>query len=421
MALLIGAVADDFTGATDLANTLVQSGLRTVQVIGVPQETVDLAETEAVVVALKSRTAPVAVAVSESLAATDWLIAQGARQVLSKYCSTFDSTPKGNIGPIADAMMHRLGTDFALVCPAFPGAGRTIYQGHLFVLDKLLGDSPMKDHPLTPMRDSDLIRLMAAQSNHAVGLIDLATVRKGADAILSRIAALKSEGKRYGVSDVVDDADLLTIGRVAQTHTLVTGGSGIAMGLPAAWRSAIGDTEPETPVLPTVSGRTLVLAGSCSAATREQIRNVPTDWPKKQIDAEDALENTGLVDDLMDWLSACPADLPCLIYSSADPDSVARAQAKHGVEAAGAALEAVMGAVAKKATAHGFGRLIVAGGETSGAVVSALNVSTLRIGPQIAVGVPWCEARDGPHVALALKSGNFGGPTFFTDALDMFG
>ncbi len=421
MSILIGAVADDFTGATDLANTLVRAGLRTVQLIGVPGDDVDTGDAQAVVVALKSRTAPTSEAVADSLAATDWLRRRGAKQVLSKYCSTFDSTAQGNIGPIADAMMDRLDTDFALVCPAFPATGRTIYKGQLFVGDQLLSDSPMKDHPLTPMRNSDLVQLMAEQSQYDVGLIPWDTVRAGADAIRARIDTLRGDGKRYGVIDVIEDGDLMTIGEVAQGHTLITGGSGIALGLPDAWRAtgAVGDAQE--PTLPPSQGRALILAGSCSAATREQIFRLPKEWPRRQVTAQEILDTPDLADTLHAWINEQAADVPSVIYSSADPSVVAQVQEQHGTLQAGEVIEKLMGQVAARQTESGVGRLIVAGGETSGAVVSALGVTALRIGPQIAPGVPWCETLDGPNLALALKSGNFGGPDFFADALAMLG
>lgn len=421
MSILIGAVADDFTGATDLANTLVRAGLRTVQLLGVPGPQVDTGDAQAVVVALKSRTSAVSQAVAESLAATEWLRARGAQQVLSKYCSTFDSTPEGNIGPIADAMMDHLGAAFALVCPAFPGAGRTIYKGHLFVGDQLLSDSPMKDHPLTPMTDSDLVRLMGVQSRYDAGLIPLDVVRQGPEAINQRIDALKGQGKRYGVIDVVEDSDLMIIGTVAQGHVLITGGSGIALGLPEAWRRTGLAGAGVEPTLPPSRGRALILAGSCSAATREQLSRLPGDWAHKQISAKDIVSDAQLAASLTDWVLSQDADIPCVISSSADPEDVAQAQKVHGRAQAGEMIETLMGTIAARLTGQDVGRLIVAGGETSGAVVSALGTRALRIGPQIAPGVPWCETLDGPKLALALKSGNFGGPDFFADALAQLG
>lgn len=416
MALLLGAIADDFTGATDLANTLVKEGMRVVQVIGVPDATTDIGDAQAVVVALKSRTAPMDEAVSQSLAALNWLRNKGAQQFFSKYCSTFDSTPSGNIGPIADALMDALGTEFAFVCPAFPANGRTIYQGHLFVGPDLLSESSMKDHPLTPMRDASLIRLMQGQTDKSVGLIPLDAVRTGAQAINDQVHRLCRDNVRYGVIDALTDDDLRLIGTAAADHTLITGGSGAATGLPENYRSAglLGDVV--APVAPSVAGRELVLAGSCSTATRGQIAHAAAHWPTAKVDVEKIAAGGDVVSDLTDWALSQPADTPVLIYASADPDEVAATQAKYGLQQAGEMVENVMGGLATRLRDAGFGRLVVAGGETSGAVVTALNIRVLRIGPEIAPGVPWTEALGEKPLALALKSGNFGEEDFFEEA-----
>ncbi|MEV8467265.1 3-oxo-tetronate kinase [Fluviibacterium sp. DFM31] len=416
MTVVLGAIADDFTGATDLANTLVKEGMRVVQVIGVPDADTDVGDAQAVVVALKSRTAPVDQAVSQSLQALDWLRGQGAEQILFKYCSTFDSTEHGNIGPVTDALRAALDTDFALVCPAFPANGRTIYQGHLFVGDQLLSDSPMKNHPLTPMRDANLLRLMDAQSTGRAGLIGLGDVMAGPEAILARIEALRQAGIHHGVADAVRDEDLRAIGRAAARHVLVTGGSGIAMGLPDNLR-AQGRLDPAAPtVTPGVAGRAVVLAGSCSEATRGQIAAVRDLWPVRKLDVDRIAAGQDVVGEMLDWACAQPDGAPILIYGSADPEEVRRTQAKYGVTRAGEMVEDALGRIATGLHAAGFARMVVAGGETSGAVVSALGVTALRIGPEIATGVPWTEAVGGTPLALALKSGNFGGPAFFDDA-----
>lgn len=416
MTLVIGAIADDPTGATDLASTLVNEGVRTAQVLGIPSEGADLGDAEAVVVALKSRSAPVEDAVSASLKALHWLRARSARQILFKYCSTFDSTPKGNIGPVADALADALETDFALICPSFPENARTVYQGHLFVGDQLLSDSPMKVHPLTPMRESSLIRLMQAQSTKRVGLVPLSVVRAGLRAIAERIAKLRMAGFAYGVADAIDDSDLRAVGRAAADHALVTGGSGVARGLPASFRAAGLLSEPQPPRLPSVAGRAVVLAGSCSAATRAQIARVRHAWPTRRIEVEEIFSNPALADEITAWAEAQSEASPVLIFASADPDDVLRTQTRYGRERSGEAIEAMLGSLAVKLRDVGFRRIVVAGGETSGAVVSALGIKSLRIGPPIAPGVPWCEA---DRLALALKSGNFGGETFFADAFKM--
>ena len=422
MPILLGAIADDFTGATDLANTLVRQGMRTVQTIGVPADGLDLGDADAVVVALKSRTAPVADAVAASRAALAWLQAQGARQCFFKYCSTFDSTPAGNIGPVADALLDALGDDFALVCPAFPANGRTVYQGHLFVGDRLLAESSMKDHPLTPMRDSDLVRLMQAQAKRRVGLVPHATVAAGADATRAAFDALRDAGCGYGVGDAVSDADLLTLGRAAAGHRLVTGGSGVALGLPANFRDAGLLGAPTPAALPRAAGPGAVIAGSCSEATRGQVAHVlAAGWPGFRLEVDRLAAGAPVVAEALAWSRTQGAEQPLLVYASADPAEVARTQAAHGRERAGLLVEEALGAIAYGLVDAGWRRLVVAGGETSGAVVSALGVRGLRIGPEIDPGVPWTESLDAPHLALALKSGNFGAPDFFARALAQLG
>lgn len=419
MSVVLGAIADDFTGATDLANTLVKQGVRVTQVIGVPAAGLRVTDADAVVVALKSRSAPADQAVSMSLKALAWLRAQGVEQVVFKYCSTFDSTAEGNIGPVADALMAQLRTDFAFVCPAFPENGRTIYMGHLFVGDQLLSDSSMKDHPLTPMRESSLLRLMGAQADRLVGLVPYEVVRRGADAIAEAVASLRAEGFAYGVVDAIVDEDMWAIGRAADSHKLVTGGSAVALALPENLRQQGRLAESEPPRFPEIRGRPLVLAGSCSQATRGQIAAVLESWPNQKISVDDEAAGIDVPAQISAWAEGTPDDTPVLIYSSADPGELADVQARHGAAAAGTMLEQTFGEIAKKLVASGFRRLVVAGGETSGAVVSALGIEALRIGPEIDPGVPWTETIGAPHIALALKSGNFGGTAFFRKAFDL--
>jgi 3-dehydrotetronate 4-kinase len=419
MTILLGAVADDFTGATDLASMLVTRGMRTLQTIGVPDAGLDTGDAEAVIVALKSRTSPVRQAVDQSLDALSWLRGRGARQLLFKYCSTFDSTADGNIGPVADALMDALKTDFAYVCPAFPTNRRTIYQGHLFVGDQLLSDSPMKDHPLTPMHDSSLVRLMAAQTKRKVGLVPWHTVMSGKAGIAKAIDGLRASGVAYGVADAITDDDLEALGAAAMDHALITGGSGIALALPENFRRQGLIGAAADPALPDCPGRAAVLAGSCSQATRGQVARARAGWPNRKIDANRVAAGGPVAREIVDWAAAQPADTPVLIYSSADPDEVAAIQARYGRDRAGAMLEETMGAIAKGLIVAGVRQLVVAGGETAGAVVSALGVTALRIGPEIDPGVPWTEAPGTPRLALALKSGNFGGEDFFAKALNM--
>lgn len=417
--MLLGCIADDFTGATDLANTLVKGGMNTVQSIGVPAPGMDIGETDAIVIALKSRTNPAADAIGESLAALAWLRAQGAKQILFKYCSTFDSTDQGNIGPVADALADALKTDFTIACPAFPEAGRSIYKGYLFVGDVLLNESGMENHPLNPMTDANLVRVLARQTPHKVELVDYATVNKGAGAIRARYDELRLAGVRHAIVDAQFDRDLMEIGAASSDMALITGGSGIAMGLPDNFRAQGFLVDQYAPALPGIVGRAAVIAGSCSKMTRAQIAHTREQWPSYIIDPRAIAGGDDVAAAVLGWAGAQSESAPILIYSSADPDVVAAIQSEYGRERAGEMVEDTMGMVARGLLDMGVNRLVVAGGETSGAVVKALDVRALRIGPEIDPGVPWTEAIGGVPLALALKSGNFGAEDFFEKSLGM--
>lgn len=419
MTILLGCIADDFTGATDIANTLVARGMRTVQTIGVPATGDPLERADAAVVALKSRTAPVDRAVADSLAALRWLQEQDARQIVFKYCSTFDSTERGNIGPVADAVLDALGEHFALVCPAFPATGRTVFQGHLFVNGALLSESPMRDHPLTPMTDPNLVRFLGRQTTHSVGLIPYEAVRNGPESITAACTSLQETGIRYGVVDAVTDEDLTAIGAAAASYRVVTGASGIAFGLPENFRKTGALGQAVSPALPSVRGRAAVIAGSCSTATRAQVALASQQWPALVIDARRLADGSYRPEDALGWFREQDPGTPVLIYSSAAPDAVAAVQQELGRERAGQIIEQAFGGIARGLVEQGVRRLVVAGGETAGAVVSALGVKALRIGPQIDPGVPWTETIGAPSLALALKSGNFGAEDFFPRSLAM--
>ncbi len=421
--MLLGCIADDLTGATDLALMLTRAGMRTVQVMAPPGAGAKLDGFDAVVVALKTRTCPVAEAVAQSLAAADALLARGARQLLFKVCSTFDSTDAGNIGPVADALLARLDADLALVCPAFPTNKRTVYMGQLFVGEQPLAESPMQDHPLTPMRDSNLVRVLARQTRRKVGLVPFATVAEGPDAIRAALAAARARGESYVVVDAITDRNLIDMGAAAADMRLVVGGSGVALGLPANFvAQGLMQKAAASPTLRARAGRMAVLAGSCSAATRGQIAaaraaGIPA-LPVDPVALAAAANPDAAAAAIVAWALTQPAAAPVLIYSSADPDEVRRMQDTLGRERAGALVEATMAAVARGLVAKGFARLIVAGGETSGAVVQGLGVEALEIGPEIDPGVPWTRSIGGQDLALALKSGNFGAPDFFVKAWD---
>jgi uncharacterized protein YgbK (DUF1537 family) len=419
MTVLLGAIADDFTGATDLCNTLVRHGMKTVQLIDVPGGNAPTPDAEAVVIALKSRTIPVGDAVVMSLKALNWLKAAGARQILFKYCSTFDSTDEGNIGPVAEALLDALGGDFTLYCPAFPEAGRTIFKGYLFVGDVLLSESGMRDHPLTPMRDPSLVRVLQRQCKGKVGLVQHATVAKGPAAIAEAFAALKRDGYRHAIVDAIADHDLEAIGEAAKDFALITGGSGIALGLPENFRQLrlIGDGGGAD-ILPKIGGKAAVLSGSCSQATLAQLAYMRERAPVFTIDPLAAAGGTDVAAEALGWAADKLGAAPILFAATAPPDQVAAIQQRLGREEAGALVERIMAAIARGLVERGVRRLVVAGGETAGAVVQALGVTGLQIGRQIDPGVPWTVSLGEPPLALALKSGNFGKPDFLLRAFD---
>jgi uncharacterized protein YgbK (DUF1537 family) len=418
--MLLGCIADDLTGATDIANTLARRGMSVVQTIGVPRSGDTVPDAEAIVVALKSRTIAAAVAVAQSLAACRWLKALGARQIYFKYCSTFDSTDAGNIGPVGDALLAELKANFTVACPAFPETGRTIYLGHLFVGKQLLSDSPMRDHPLTPMRDANLVRVLGRQTRAKVDLVPLATVRQGAPAVRAAFADLASRGIAYAIVDAVEDKDLLILDEAAADLALITGGSGAAIGLPENYRRAgLIAKRDKVDALPAAGGLGAVIAGSCSVATLGQVEAMREKHPARGIDPlKLAADAKGEVGAALAWAAGELANGPVLIHASAAPDSVAQVQKALGRERAGAVVEEALADIAEGLVKAGVRRLVVAGGETSGAVVQRLGVKSLRIGPQIDPGVPAVFAEGKPPLAMTLKSGNFGARDFFTRALE---
>ena len=470
--LSLACIADDFTGATDLANNLVRAGWRTLQLLGLPEEGKSFvnaagepldekqlfAQTDAVVVALKSRTIDPLQAQAMSLQAWQWLQAQGAKRCYFKVCSTFDSTDKGNIGPVADALMDALKADFAIVCPAFPAGGRTVFRGHLFVGDQLLSDSGMKDHPLTPMTDSNLVRVLQRQSKHRIGLIDYQTIAQGPKAIAQRIEQLKADGVRMAIADATSDQDLHVLGKLVMEQSLVVAGSGIAIGFEAPGARGQNPNGQSPPVeissgqnprgqnphesvafLPRQTGPGLILSGSCSLASQAQVKHF-LQQSKTSNDVSLAIDPLKLARDerakatwMQDYVAclarlfeqtsnvqavhAKPRPPRLLVYATAQAESVKQVQDALGIDIASAWIEALMADLAKEAKRFGVRRFVVAGGETSGAVVQALDVKLLKIGAQIDPGVPWTESLQG--FALALKSGNFGAEDFFTKALDL--
>ncbi len=423
MTLALGCIADDYTGASDLANTLTRCGLRTVQTIGVPADQLALPEVDAVVVSLKSRSIESSLAVSRSRAADKWLRGRGADHVLFKICSTFDSTDAGNIGPVMEALRADSGDAIVLVTPAFPETGRTVYMGNLFVGSVPLNESPLKDHPLNPMHDSNLVRVLARQSKTKIGLVDLATVTRGPDAVRARLGDLTGKGFGAAIVDAVFERDLETIGNVALDHRLSVGASGFGLGLARALvasgrvRAGASDAVSDVPV----GGPAACLAGSCSQATLQQIAKAEHVMAVLHLDPEQVVAGRDEARHALAWAKERLKDGPILIASSSTPEEVAALQARHGRDAAGHAIEQAMADIAEGLVQSGVRRLVVAGGETSGAVVDRLGIPGFLVGAEIAAGVPVLRAVGAKNgeMLLALKSGNFGGPEFFSDALEL--
>ncbi len=424
MKISLGCIADDFTGATDLANNLVRAGMRVVQTIGVPDAPLG-AEVDAVVVALKSRTVPPEQAVAESLAALHWLQGQGAQQIYFKYCSTFDSTARGNIGPVTEALMDAMNTGFTIATPAFPDNQRTVFKGYLFVGDVLLNESGMQNHPLTPMTDANLVRVLQSQTRRRVGLIDHKVVARGEAGVRERMAQLQAEGVGVAIVDALSNDDLLRLGPALKGLPLVTAGSGVAIGLPANFGISPSDQASR---LPPAGGLQAVVSGSCSLATNRQVQDfIRRGHPALAIDPFRTASGEDVAAEVLAWAQPLLARGPLLVYSTADSDAVKAVQARLGVDEAGALVERTLAAVARGLVQLGVRQLVVAGGETSGACVQALGIAQMQIGPQIDPGVPWCYSPlspgpaqpDGDSLHLALKSGNFGSDDFFSKAFTM--
>lgn len=434
--MLLGCIADDFTGATDLANNLVRNGMRVVQTIGIPdQPGSSIADADAVVVSLKSRTIPKSDAIAQSLEALQWLRDAGCKQYYFKYCSTFDSTDEGNIGPVTDALMTALGTDFTIACPAFPATGRTIFRGHLFVHDELLSDSSMQHHPLTPMVDANLVRVLQRQTDRKVGLLRYDTIAAGAEAVSTAIDQLRGDGVEIAIADSLHDEDLHALAAGCASLPLLTAGSGVAIGLPANFEAAGSlSSNEQAATLPAINGPAVVISGSCSSATLAQLENFAQTNPRYQVDPLRLAKGQEEVAKVIAEAIKVATDAQlngqaAVIHASAEPAAVQAVQESLGRDAAGALVEDMLAQCARELHTAGTRRFVVAGGETSGAVVQALDVHALRIGPQIDPGVPWTETvASGPDskeigskdpLALALKSGNFGAVDFFRKSLAM--
>lgn len=417
--MLLGVIADDFTGATDIASFLVENGLPTVQLNGVPQDDTPV-DSQAVVISLKSRSCPVDQAVEQSLQALAWLQRQGCRQFYFKYCSTFDSTAQGNIGPVTDALLDALGEQQTVISPALPVNGRTVYQGYLFVMDQLLSESGMRNHPVTPMTDSNLMRLMEAQASGRCGLVNAAEMDRGAGAVQEKLQQLAQLGVRYVVLDTLNEQHLLTQGEALKTMKLVTGGSGLAIGIARQWAQP-GQEKAQSAGAPQ-GKKAVILSGSCSTMTNKQVARYRQQAPAQSIDVSRCItagDRGAYAAELSTWVEQQASQLAPLLYATAEPEQLQQTQQQYGTEAASQAVEALFAEVVKRLQQQGFSRFIVAGGETSGVVTQALGIRGFHIGPCISPGVPWVRAIEQP-VSLALKSGNFGDENFFARAQTEF-
>ncbi|MDX1302942.1 3-oxo-tetronate kinase [Photobacterium sp.] len=414
--MLLGVIADDFTGATDIAGFLVENGMRTIQLNGVPSADINV-DADAVVVSLKSRSCPVDEAVSSSLTALEWLKSKGCKQFYFKYCSTFDSTEEGNIGPVTDALLDALNTDFTIICPALPINGRTVFNGHLFVMGEPLDESGMRHHPVTPMTDSSLIRLMDKQAKGQAGLVNYQDIDQGADHVKQCFEQLSHQGKRYAVVDTFNDAHLATLGKAASELTLVTGGSGLAAGIAKNWTQQLSDQSSAKEAGKPTAGKSVVLSGSCSVMTNQQVEQYKTRAAHFAIDVKTCLENTTAYSVVVcQWvLEHLNEPLAPMVYATASTDELKYIQEQYGAQASSHAVEQFFSHLAHQLHEQGVTNFITAGGETSGVVTQSLNVSGFHIGPQIAPGVPWVKAIDS-ELSLALKSGNFGDVNFFEKA-----
>jgi len=417
MPITLGCIADDFTGATDLANMLVKGGLKTIQLLGNPNKEDVVPSVDAVIIALKTRTIPVEEAIEQSLQALNWLKNAGAKQFFFKYCSTFDSTDEGNIGPVIDALMEALETQFTIACPAFPETERTIFKGHLFVGDKLLSDSPMKDHPLTPMTDSNLVSTLSRQTSQKVGLVEYKDILAGPSAIRKAFDQLQKEDVAIAVTDVLNDEHLYFLGEAVKDFKLITGGSGIALGLPSQFKSRNNhQEETRAHSLPKVLGKEIVLSGSCSEMTLAQVDEFSKRYSTLKLNPIELAENNSALANAVDWVIQAKGKEPILVYASAPPDAVKQAQKKLGRDLASSTVENALAKIALAAVQNGFRRIVVAGGETAGAVVSNLGIKGIMIGEQIDPGVPATVSIGDPSIGLVLKSGNFGSADFFEKA-----
>lgn len=414
MVVTTGVIADDFTGATDIASFMAEQGWRVALLPGIPDVSQSWdEEVDAIVISLKSRSLPAPLAIEQSLRCCRWLRDKaGARQIYFKYCSTFDSTPAGNIGPVSDALMDALQAPLIVHCPALPQNGRTVVHGHLFVNGVLLNESGMEKHPLNPMTDANLQRLLAAQTPGPVGHLDLSIIQQGAEAITHALARHKAEGKRHLIVDALSNKDLQALALALEEYPLLAGGSGLGGALAARASRQQGAARHYAFPHPL---KTVVFSGSCSAMSNRQVALYKAEAAARLLNIARCLSDVeSYTDELSLWAMSHISDpLAPLIYATQPPEALAHIQQEYGEQTASRAIEHAFARLAEKLRTAGVNRFIVAGGETSGTVVEALQVTRLNVGKAIAPGVPWVFSSE---LALALKSGNFGEEAFFFQA-----
>lgn len=412
---MLGVIADDFTGASDIASFLVENGLSTVQMNGVPKTSLN-SSVGAVVISLKSRSNPVNEAIEQSLSALQWLKENGCTKFYFKYCSTFDSTYRGNIGPVTDALLDVLNENFTVVTPALPVNGRTIFNGYLFVGNVLLSESGMRNHPITPMKDSNLVRLMDAQSKGKTGLVPYSEVIQGAERVKARFAELRSQGYRYAVVDAIDNSQLAILAEAIADLKLVTGGSGLGAYMAARLSSNEKGINPFVPQ----KDKTVVLSGSCSVMTNKQVNAYKAKASHIYLDVEKILSQEDYIDELYnETIKHLNEPLAPIVYATVPPEKLHDIQEKFGGQRTSHAIENAFAKLAiRLKNEAGVVNFITAGGETSSIIVQKLGFTGFHIGKQIAPGVPWLKALD-ENISLALKSGNFGKEDFFEFAQGM--
>jgi hypothetical protein len=418
--MLWGALADDLTGGLELAAAMAAEGLDT-RFVTEPGAVRECADAQAVVVGRKTRVAPVDEALRAFCEAADALRAAAVPRLFFKYCATFDSTDRGNIGPCADLLLDRSGAAYTAFCPSFPEYGRAVFQGHLFAGDRLISESPKRLDPLTPMTDPDLVRVLQRQTPRRVGLVAHETVRDGADAVRRRAEALAAAGVPHMIVDAISHADLVTIAAASADWPLMTGNTSIAAHYPAQWRAAgLLRGEPASVRLPAVAGPGVVLAGSCAERTGAQLRRFGERHRVWRVDLERVDDPDAHADDLAGLVAKAMREAPVAVTVGADPDTVQRVQRRLGVAGAAALGERLLGGLAVRLHAAGARRFLVAGGETSGAVLHHLGVTRLRVGPFASPFMPVAVGHDGrgEPLAFCLKSGKLGDEDAFELVLE---